>query len=92
MATPTNKEIKDFILLRFNESELKSLYFDYFPEVENHIGSGMSKTDKVHELIGYCQRRELMGNLLAALEQERETGVSTSISQATKAYHCASNI
>ncbi len=71
MTTPTNKQVIDFILARFNESELKLFVISYFPEAENAWGNGMNKNDKVIELLAYCRRRDLMESLLIALEHER---------------------
>ncbi len=72
MATPTNKQLREFILTAFNEEELDSFCFDYFDGVRSYFGSGMSKNQKVIELIAYCKTHRVMGNLLANLELKRE--------------------
>jgi formylglycine-generating enzyme required for sulfatase activity len=71
MATPTNKQLREFILASFNESELYSFCFDYFEGVEHHFSDGMNMHKKVIELISYCNRHQITENLLVALEQER---------------------
>ncbi len=75
------------MLDRFNEGELKLFNVSYFPEVENDIGSGMSKQDKVLALLGYCQRREVIQNLLGALEQERPSLYQKTFPQQLKFTH-----
>jgi formylglycine-generating enzyme required for sulfatase activity len=85
MTTPTNKQIIDFILARFNESELKLFVISYFPEAENAWGSGMNKNDKIIELLAYCRRRDLMDNLLISLEQERPNLFQKTFPKRTKA-------
>ena len=71
MATPTNKQLREFILASFNEDELYTFCFDYFEEVEHHFSEGMPMLKKVVELISYCDRHHIRENLLVALEQER---------------------
>ena len=60
-------ELRQFIMNYFSDDELSALAFDYFPEVLNSFAAGMTKSQKVIELIGYCERRDLMDNLHAAL-------------------------
>ena len=71
MATPTNKQLREFILASFNENELYTFCFDYFEGVEHHFSDGMPMLKKVIELISYCNRHQIRENLLVALEQER---------------------
>ncbi|MCB9422150.1 MAG: SUMF1/EgtB/PvdO family nonheme iron enzyme [Ardenticatenaceae bacterium] len=66
---PTNAQLRQFITTTFNDSELETFCFDYFPEVK--YTRGMEFNHKVELLIGYCQRRDLETNLLANLQQER---------------------
>jgi hypothetical protein len=73
MAAPTNKQLYQFLLDCFDDEELEQFCFLYFPEVRrNHFGSGMSMNKKAIELIDYCERHQIVANLLAALAQERE--------------------
>jgi formylglycine-generating enzyme required for sulfatase activity len=66
---PTNAQLRQFITTYFDDSELETFTFDYFPEVK--YTRGMEFNYKVELLIGYCQRRDLDANLLANLQQER---------------------
>ncbi|MCP4428531.1 MAG: SUMF1/EgtB/PvdO family nonheme iron enzyme, partial [Chloroflexi bacterium] len=66
---PTNAEIRKFITEHFDDDELETFCFDYFPEVK--YTRGMPFSQKAEMLIGYCQRRNLRANLLANLAQER---------------------
>lgn len=68
---PSNADIRKFISSDFSDSELETLCFDYFPEVSEEFTIGMTKSQKVLLLIGYCHRRDLIANLMAALENER---------------------
>ena len=72
MATPTNKQLYDFIIHRFDEDELDQLCFVYFAGVQYEFGSGMSFKRKVRILIEYCGWDDTKENLLAALEKERK--------------------
>ena len=60
-------ELRQFIMTYFSDDELSALCFDYFPEVLNNFTTGMTKSQKVIELLSYCERRDLMENLHAAL-------------------------
>ena len=69
--TPTNDQLRKFITQYFSVSELETFCFDYFPEVADEVAPEMPKSTRVKLLIGYCQRRELVVNLLGNLEKER---------------------
>ena len=71
MATPTNKQLREFILASFNENELYTFCFDYFEGVEHNFSDNMPMLKKVIELISYCNRHQITENLLVALEEER---------------------
>ncbi|RMG73186.1 MAG: toll/interleukin-1 receptor domain-containing protein, partial [Chloroflexi bacterium] len=68
---PDNQSIRQFISTYFNDNELGTFCFDYFPEVQREFTNGMVFSAKVMLLIGYCQRRGLWPNLLANLAAER---------------------
>ena len=73
MKTPTNKQLREFILDCFNEDDLETFCFEYFPEVRRgYFGRGMSLNQKIIELIDYCDRQRMRPNLLVNLAQERE--------------------
>jgi formylglycine-generating enzyme required for sulfatase activity len=69
--TPTNADLRQFILQAFSDEELETLVFDYFPEVIADFGRGMSQNRKAILLIGHCGRRGRMDDLRAALARER---------------------
>jgi TIR domain/Effector-associated domain 7 len=58
----------------FNDEELTTFCFDYFPQVYNNFASGMTKNEKVLQLVAHSQRRERFDELLAALQRERPKG------------------
>jgi formylglycine-generating enzyme required for sulfatase activity len=72
MTEPTPKQLHQFILDCFNDDDLDLFCLEYFGNALHSFGSGMSRTKKALELIGYCQRRDMMNSLLTALMQERE--------------------
>lgn len=72
--TPTNAELRQFIVQFFSDEELDTLAFDYFPEATNDFGGGMSKSRKVIALIGHCERRGRLSDLHAAVARERKEG------------------
>ena len=69
--TPTNADLRQFILNFFSDEELDTLCFDYFPEVRQDFTIGMIKNSKVMLLIDYCQVRGRGDDLYGALERER---------------------
>lgn len=64
-------DIRRFLSDHFNDEELTALCFDHFPEVFRNFASGMTTTRKGIDLLDYCQRRDRLPELLAALERER---------------------
>lgn len=64
-------DIRRFLTDHFSDQELNELCFDYFPEVLRNFGTGETFNAKVIELIGYCQRRDRLPELLTVLERER---------------------
>jgi formylglycine-generating enzyme required for sulfatase activity len=68
---PSTAEIRQFLTEAFNDEELTALCFDFFPEVKENFAAGMTKQQKILALLEYCQHREVMPNLLAALQRVR---------------------
>lgn len=68
-------ELRQFIMSYFSDDELNTFCFDYFREVLNNFTVGMTKSQKVIDLIGYCERRDLMENLHAALATLRRNRI-----------------
>jgi hypothetical protein len=69
--TPTNADLRQFILQSFSDEELETLCFDYFRDVRQDFTIGMIKNSKVMLLIDYCQSRGRLDDLTAALARER---------------------
>jgi formylglycine-generating enzyme required for sulfatase activity len=69
--SPTNVELRQFIVKHFNDEELVTLCHDYFPEVYQNFSDGVTKNRKTLALIGYCESRGLMDNLHVTLAKER---------------------
>jgi formylglycine-generating enzyme len=69
--TPTNTDLRKFINQFFSDEDLETFCFDYFREVSDDFGGGMSKNRKAMRLIAYCESRGVLDNLRANLEKER---------------------
>ena len=69
--TPSNADLRQFILQFFSDEELETLCFDYFREARQSFSSGMTPNRKIILLIGYCETRGRLSDLYAALERER---------------------
>jgi hypothetical protein len=63
--------IRKLILEAYDEQELTVFCHDYFREVVERFGTGMSKSEKAFRLVAYCDRREQLRVLLARIEAER---------------------
>ena len=69
---PTNTaDIRQYLTSSYSDEELIMLCADYFRDVYDNFAVGMTKTAKIQLLLDHCQRRDLMPNLLAALERDR---------------------
>ncbi len=51
---PNSADIRQFLFDFFNDEELATLCFDFFPEVQDNFSAGMTKRQKILELLGYC--------------------------------------
>ena len=69
--TPTNADLRQFILQFFSDEELETLCFDYFREVRQDFTTGMIRNSKVMILIDHCEKRGRLDDLYAALMRER---------------------
>lgn len=67
----TLADLRRFLTEHFSDQELTELCFDHFHEVYRNFGSGETVNAKVLALLGYCQRRDRLPELLAVLEKER---------------------
>jgi hypothetical protein len=67
----TPADIRTFLTDTFSDEEIEIFCFDNFPWVQNEFSSGMSKNEKTRRLIEYCQRHELVPQLISALHIAR---------------------
>jgi hypothetical protein len=65
------KSIREFLLQRFNDSELTQFCFDYFLNVYHDFSDSWSKGDKIQALLEHCLVHGRFPDLMAALERER---------------------
>lgn len=73
------RDIRNFIGNFFNDTELTTFCFDYFPIVEQEFTNGMSRSHKIQLLLDHCRRQERIASLLAALERERPQQARTKL-------------
>lgn len=68
---PTPQEFNEFISDCFNYAEVDGFCADYFRAVydERH-GTGITRSAYIRELIFYCERRDKLNDLAAALQKE----------------------
>ena len=64
-------EIRQYLTSAYSDDELGTLCADYFRDVYENFAAGMTKAQKIGLLLDYCQRREQLPNLRAALKRER---------------------
>ncbi|MCA9947411.1 MAG: hypothetical protein KC449_28225 [Anaerolineales bacterium] len=67
MTMPDRAQLRQFLQQYYSDDELETLVFDYFREVGEQFTIGMTRPQKVRELIGYAERRGVLPNLVAAL-------------------------
>jgi nucleoside phosphorylase len=59
--------LRELLNVAFSDEELMSLCFDRFPEVYNNFSTGMSKGQKIQQLLDYGTRREQLPALVAEI-------------------------
>ncbi|MCL4802847.1 MAG: helix-hairpin-helix domain-containing protein [Anaerolineae bacterium] len=69
--TVTLADIRRFLVDFFSDEELTGFCFDRFHEVYQNFTTDMTVGRKALQLVDYCQRRDLIPALLAALRTER---------------------
>ena len=70
-SLPRTADIRQFLFDFFNDEELSTLCFDFFPQVHDNFAAGMTKQQKIIMLLEYCQHQEIVPNLIAALQRAR---------------------
>lgn len=83
-SLPSSAEIRQFLFEFFSDDELTSLCFDYFPQVYDDFAASMTKQHKTRMLLEYCQHRELVPNLIGALQRARPEVYAERFPQAPK--------
>ena len=62
-------QLRQNLVASFNDSELRDLCFDMGVDYESLKGEG--KSDKVRELVAYCERRQIVPDLVAKCKELR---------------------
>lgn len=65
--------LRQLLIEAFSDEEIITLCFDYFLEVYEQFGTGMSKTVKVHRLIEHCTRRLELDRLLSLVRERNSS-------------------
>ncbi len=86
-SLPRTADIRQFLFDFFNDEELSTLCFDFFPDVHDNFAAGMTKQQKVIMLLKYCQQQEIVPNLIAALQRVRPEPYAKRFPQAPIADH-----
>ena len=61
--------VRDLINAAFSDEELSTLCFDRFPAVYNNLSNGMSKGQKIQQMLDYCMRHDQLSALLAEVQE-----------------------
>ncbi len=64
-------DIREFLMQALSDDDLKALCFDYFRGVHDDFTAGMTRGQRVHLLIEYCERHGVTPNLMAALQRAK---------------------
>ena len=68
---PDLATLRKFLIECYDDAELTRLSFDHFHDVFQDFTADATKGQKALQLIGFCQRRGLMPDLMSVLEEER---------------------
>lgn len=68
---PDLATLRKFLIECYDDAELTRLCFDHFHDVFQDFTADATKGQKALQLIGFCQRRGLMPDLMSVLEEER---------------------
>jgi hypothetical protein len=63
--------LRQFLTDTFSDEEISTFCFDHFPEVYSSFATGMTKGRKIQLLLEYCQTRDVIKRLIAALYDAR---------------------
>jgi hypothetical protein len=67
-------DLRTFIYLYFNDSELRDLYFDLDVDYDSLPGAG--KRDKAREIVAFCKRHSKLSRLIELCQAERPKAFS----------------
>lgn len=68
---PDLATLRKFLIDHYDDAELTRLCFDHFHEVFQDFTADATKGQKALQLIGFCQRRGLLPDLMSVIEEER---------------------
>jgi hypothetical protein len=69
-----SRELRQFLIEAFSPDEFKAFCFDHFSDFyREKFADGQTEAARVGWLIEYCERREKMAELQAALQRDRPT-------------------
>ena len=68
---PDLATLRKFLIDHYDDAELTRLCFDHFHEVFQDFTAEATKGQKALQLIGFCQRRGLLPDLMSVIEEER---------------------
>lgn len=60
--------IRDLLNAAFDDESLTYLCYDFFPEVHQTFGGGMTKGQKIQQLLDYCKRQDRLADLLQQVQ------------------------
>jgi hypothetical protein len=84
MTDPVDRaKLVYFLTEYFSDEEIIMLCLVEFPAVHNDFGSGQRKSQKIADLVAYCDRQGEMEKLLTALQRERPLPFPTHFGPAT---------
>jgi hypothetical protein len=61
--------IRDLVNAAFSDQQITTLCFDRFRAVHDEFAPGMSKGQKIQQLLDFCVRQNQVGRLLAEVQQ-----------------------
>ena len=68
---PTTADMRQFLISAFSDEEITTLCFDRFRPVYENFSGGMSKGQKIQQLLEHCERHDEWPRLLSVLQRER---------------------
>lgn len=81
MSEPIHVRVRKFLQEFFNDEELTTFSFDYFPQVYNNFTNGMTKNQKIIMLVEFSFKSNRFDELLRALERERSSAFMKNFSE-----------